>query len=358
MIANWIGGLRSNRKMRFRLKGINCVRKRLASGRDGTYWYAWKSGPALRGEPGSPEFISSYNEAIERKVAPPAGVLLSVLRGYQASENFRQLAESTRRSYVAIIRRIETKFGSFPLSAMTDRRTRGVFMALRDELAVKSGRRQADYAWSVLALILAWALNRGLTAANPCEKGGRIYRGSRVDKVWTSDDEATFLKRAPIHLHLPLILALWTGQRQGDLLRLPWSAYDGTHIRLRQSKTGARVSIPVGAPLKAVLDSTAKRGPMILTSSDNRPWTSDGFRASWRKACAKAGILGVTFNDLRATAVTRLAVAGCTEAEIATVTGHSLRDVRSILDAHYLHRDPTLAERAIAKLEKGTKTPN
>ena len=51
--------------MRFRLKGINCVRKRLASGRDVTYWYAWKSGPALRGEPGSPEFISSYNEAIE-----------------------------------------------------------------------------------------------------------------------------------------------------------------------------------------------------------------------------------------------------------------------------------------------------
>jgi hypothetical protein len=39
-------------------------------------------------------------------------------------------------------------------------------------------------------------------------------------------------------LHLPLLLALWTGQRQGDLLRLPWSAYDGEHVRLRQSKTG------------------------------------------------------------------------------------------------------------------------
>ena len=27
-----------------------------------------------------------------------------------------------------------------------------------------------------------------------------------------------FLDRAPAHLHLPLLLALWTGQRQGDLL--------------------------------------------------------------------------------------------------------------------------------------------
>jgi hypothetical protein len=64
----------------------------------------------------------------------------------------------------------------------------------------------------------------------------------------------------------------------------------------------------------------------------------------------------VTFNDLRGTAVTRLAIAGCTEAEIVTITGHSLRDVRSILDAHYLSRDPALAESAIRKLEQGTNS--
>jgi hypothetical protein len=40
-------------------------------------------------------------------------------------------------------------------------------------------------------------------------------------------------------------------------------------------------------------------------------------------------------------------------AEIATITGHSLRDVRSILDAHYLHRDTELARAAIHKLELG-----
>ena len=80
---------------------------------------------------------------------------------------------------------------------------------------------------------------------------------------------------------------------------------------------------------------------------------ADGFRASWGKACAKVGIKGVTFNDLRGTAVTRLALQEATEAEIATITGHSLRDVRSILDAHYLSRDTALAESAIHKLEIG-----
>jgi integrase len=140
-------------------------------------------------------------------------------------------------------------------------------------------------------------------------------------------------------------------------LRLPWSAYDGTHIRLKQSKTGRRVEIPVGAPLKAALNAMPRRSTIVLTTAHGKPWTPDGFRASWRKACAKAGIVGVTFNDLRGTAVTRLALADCTEAEIATITGHSLRDVRSILDAHYLCRDPALAESAIQKLERRTESP-
>ena len=227
-------------------------------------------------------------------------------------------------------------------------------MDWRDRLALKSVR-QADYAWTVLALILAWAKDRGRIAVNPCERGGRLYHGTRVDFIWTIEDEAAFLRHAPAHLHLPLLLALWTGQRQGDLLRLTWSAYNDSNIRLRQSKTGVRVEVPVGAPLKAALDQAAKtkRSPTILLTSEGRPWTKDGFRASWGKACAKAGIVDVTFNDLRGTAVTRLALMDSTEAEIATITGHKLGDVRSILDAHYLHRDHALAESAIRKLEMG-----
>src|SRR5262245_53015181 len=240
---------------------------------------------------------------------------------------------------------------------MTDVRTRGIFKAWRERLAIAS-RRQADYAWTVLARVLSFGMDRGLVAANPCARGGRLYRGTRADKIWTAEDEAAFLGRAPSHLRLPLLLALWTGQRQGDLLRLPWNAYDGTHIRLRQSKTGTRVVIRVGAPLKAALDAMTKRSTIILTNSDGKPWTKDGFRASWGKACKRAGIVGVTFHDLRGTAVTRLALAGCTEAEIATITGLSLRSVRAILDTHYLARDPALGDAAITKLEKRTKTPN
>ncbi|MGC0054849.1 tyrosine-type recombinase/integrase [Brucella pituitosa] len=340
--------------MRVHLKGINNAKVKSANGDTVTYWYAWRGGPRLKGQPGDDEFINSYNEAIATKVKPKAGSLLSLLNGFQQTTIWDDLAPRTKKDYIKLIKVIEQKFGSFPLSALADARTRSVFMQWRDARA-KQSRRQADYGWQVLARILSWGHGNGLILANPCEKGGRVYRGSRAEKVWTADDENLFLEKAPAHLHLALILALWTGQRQGDLLSLTWQAYDGQRIRLRQSKTGARVIIPVGAPLKAALDAVAEKSGAILKTTDGTSWTAHGFSSSWRKACAKAGVVGVTFNDLRGTAVTRLALAECTEAEIATISGHSLRDVRSILDAHYLNRDPKLAESAIRKLESRTK---
>jgi integrase len=83
---------------------------------------------------------------------------------------------------------------------------------------------------------------------------------------------------------------------------------------------------------------------------------SHTFRTAWHTAARKAGISGLTFHDLRGTAVTRLAKVECSVPEIATITGHSLKDTYAIMDSHYLHRDPALATSAIRKLEMGNKT--
>jgi integrase len=306
----------------------------------------------LRGEPGTPEFEQSWQEACAKKAKAPDGTLQSLFDYFQSTAEFTNaISERTRLDYKAIIERtLEPKFGDFPLKALTDPRTRGVFKEWRDELAQRSIRR-AEYAWNVLARVLSVAVDRGKITVNPCEKGGKLYHGSRRDKIWTAEDEAAFLKGAPAHLHLSLLLGLWTGQRQGDLLRLPWSAYDGKYIRLRQGKTGARVVIPVGAPLKAALDRTPRRSPIILTNLDGQPWKQ--FGSYFGKVTRRLGITGLTFNDLRGSAVTRLALAGASEPMIATITGHTMGTVRSILDRHYLHRDVALAETAIRKLEAG-----
>jgi hypothetical protein len=203
-------------------------------------------------------------------------------------------------------------------------------------------------------------LTEGLASATPatlCERGGRLYQADRSDIIWQASDIHEFCGVASVELQAALLLALWTGQRQGDLLKLSWRNYNGSYIRLRQTKAkggkGRRVIIPVGGPLKLALDAALKQkrsAVTILTNSRGLPWTEDGFRTSWGKAFDKTNLGDLHFHDLRGTAVTRLALSGCTVPEIASITGHAMETVQAILDAHYLGGRVELAESAIKKL--------
>ena len=70
-----------------------------------------RGGPRLVGDYGSPEFIASYNAAIATKVAAPEGRLLSLLQGYQTSQDFLSLRDRTRADYIKQIAKIEHRFG-------------------------------------------------------------------------------------------------------------------------------------------------------------------------------------------------------------------------------------------------------
>ena len=331
--------------VRINLKGVH---KTTSKGR--VYYYAWRGGPRIDAEPGTPEFVAAFVEATKTTRRAAADTVQTLLDQYEDSAAFKQLADKTRKDYGRYLRAIGAEFGTMEREALSDPGTRGVFLDWRDSMIATP--RAADFAWSVLAKVMAHAKDRGRLTVNPCERGGRLYKADRADSIWTEATLAQLFAVASQEVAWVVGVALWTGQRQGDLLRLPWSSFDGSAVRLRQSKGGVRVTVPAGEHLKALLAAIPRRSTVILTSSDRTPWSSDGFRASFRKACARAGIAGLTFHDLRGTAVTRLALAGCSESEVAAITGHALTDVRSILDRHYLSRDVALAEAAIHKLEE------
>src|SRR5262249_39547175 len=131
-----------------------------------------------------------------------------------------------------------------------------------------------------------------------------------------------------------------------------------THIRLqpnkqRSGKKKKRIIIPVGAPLKEALDARRSEkaegsfAKLVRRFMDKRRLPrimGEGVRS--RKARRRRSSLP----RLRGSAVTRLALAGCTTAKIAAITGHSPRDVDEILKAHYLGGQAELAEQAIVKL--------
>lgn len=321
-----------------------------ARGRE--YYYAWRGGPRLAGEPGTPEFVASYAAAHASRREPNRATFHSIVAGYKTSQDFAGLAPRTKSDYLQHIAKIEIRFGDLPLAALDDPRVTRDFLDWRDSMG--GSPRQADYSWMVLMRLLSWARARGLTLYRPPDRIERLYHADRSEKIWTEQDIAKFMAVAAVPLQRALVLALETGQRQGDLLALPWSAYDGSWIRLRQQKTGRRVNIPLTKTLRAVLESAPRTATVILTNKAGNGWQPNAFRKAWGDAARKASIAGLTFHDLRGTAVTRLAEAGCLTAEIASITGHSLRDVGAILD-RYLARTDKIALAAIAKLERGKK---
>lgn len=337
--------------MQVRLSGVHRVTAKLASGERRTYHYAWRGGPRIEATPGTREFTAEYCRLTRsQEDGPGAGTLAELIRAYLKSPAFTKRKDSTKRGYLAAIDSIEAEFFDLPLPSISETGARRMFVEWRDSMA--DTPRKADLVMSVLARVLSYGRDLEMIDRNPLEKVGRLSDGSRRDVIWTEAQTAAFIATAPAKLRLAMELARWTGQRQGDLLRLTWTAYDGTHIRLRQGKTGKVVRIKVYRDLKVLLDATKREAVTILTTTrGKRPWTSDGFRASWGAACEKAGVEGVTFHDLRGTFVT-LAYRhhGASIKDVAEITGHSERDAEAIIRRHYLAGDS-----AIEHIEAGNK---
>src|SRR5919199_367431 len=142
--------------------------------------------------------------------------LKGLIIDFQASADYRGLSDATRRSYAMYLERIEQRFGSAPLGVFNDPRIRRDILAWRDSMADRP--RTADYVMQVLGRLLSWGIDRGYLAANHIHRIGKLHSADRSEIVWTEADIQAFLGTAPGPLQLALVLALWTGQRQGDLL--------------------------------------------------------------------------------------------------------------------------------------------
>ncbi|WP_115935628.1 tyrosine-type recombinase/integrase [Aestuariispira insulae] len=128
-------------------------------------------------------------------------------------------------------------------------------------------------------------------------------------------------------------LALYTGQRISDVLKMTWKHIKGNVIEVVQEKTGTTTWIPLHPTLQDEIRAYKhamgdKLGYFIIVNQKGKAYTADGFRSVFHKEINACGLGGRTSNDgctihgLRKNASTALAEAGCTEKEIMAITGH------------------------------------
>ncbi len=341
--------------VRANLKGVNTVRKLLNDGTVRIHFYHRATGSPLRGAPGSAEFLHDYAMAEQSRVTKLKGTLVGLIRDYTLSPEFAKRAESTQKEYRRMLTKVEVRFGTMPLEVLEDPRVRSDFLKWRADVASSSGEREADNRLSVVSAMLSWGIDNGQVFSNHVLGFKRLHKVDRSEKLWLPEHIEAFMKVAPLEMQRALILALHTGQRQGDLLKLVWTNYHEGKISLRQNKGAQRVIVPCTQALARMLDGMERSALVILNTKTGRPWKARYFKGQWEEASKAAGITDLHFHDLRGTAVTMLAEAGCSVPEIASITGHSLKSVHGIIE-RYLARTATLATAAMDKFQNASST--
>lgn len=339
--------------MKITVRGI----KRVTSRAGRTYYYHRQTGRRIRSEPGTAAFLAEI-EVLNGIASPeptfPKGSFGALIAAYRASPEFRDLAPRTRADYQRVFNYLQP-MDRFLLTLFDGP---GFVLSLRDKAYRAHKRRFANYLIQVLSLLFAWGRVRGWHPTNPIKGMPKLRRrrdAPRVNRAWSEAERSVALEALPAELALAVAIGAYTGLRQGDVLRLPWSAYDGQSLTLRQAKTGEALWIPAHSALVAYLDAAPRKSPIIVVGARGRPFTSDGFRARFFRAMRKleaAGRVGVglTFHGLRHTVGKQLADAGCDERTIAAILGHRT----TAMAAHY-SRDADNQRRAavgIRRLER------
>jgi len=127
-------------------------------------------------------------------------------------------------------------------------------------------------------------------------------------------------------LYTVVILALSTGARQGEILKLRWKDVDMDRgvITLHDTKNKERRTLPVRGLAMQVMQEHQKvrriDTDLVFPAGDGKKPID--IRESWLNALEKAKIEDFRFHDLRHTAASYLAMNGASLAEIAEVLGH------------------------------------
>jgi len=321
----------------------------------------------LVGLPGSPEFARSYADALEGVTSRlevgagrtvPGTINALAVTIYQSAE-WSQLASTTQGTYRGIIERIRRDYGELGVRGFKADHVR----KMRDKR--KATPTAANNLLKVLRWMMTFAVERNLRPDNPCIGIKPLRVESDGFHTWTEAEIKTFEKRWPVGTRerLAMDLLLYTAQRSGDVRQMGRQHVRDGRVSVVQEKTGARLEIRVHPALAASLATVPAGQMMFVATQFGKPYTAKGFGNWFSDACRSAGLLQCSAHGLRKSAATRLADAGCSEAQIMAVTGHATtkevqrytraRDQRGLADDAMAKVGGTQREQVLANRTDG-----
>lgn len=301
----------------------------------------------LPGKPTSAEFMAAYARYLEsaesgalgrNNVTFLPGTIGNVIEKYLGHGlGLLQHKAATQRAYRLYCDIVKAEIGQFKIGDLTPVAVR----ALRNSVAMKHKASVADMAVMICSALWKFAIDQlNLPLGhNPARGISKLHKQRKLTKRWSPDVIERFNAAANPIARLGLALLLHTGQRESDAVKMRWADIDWRHaqgprLHVKQRKTGEDVWIPItDLAFRSLLETTSRINDFILNSERGEPFTdAKGLASVIRRTLETIGVEDHSGHGLRVTAACNLKEAGCTDDEVAAITGHTdMRTLRKYL---------------------------
>lgn len=290
--------------------------------------------------PGHPAYEEAYSAAVEGReprqaevIAHPKAIspksFADAWRLVQKGIEWRNLDEATKYKNERLTNEFlnskvaedsPTIWAKIPVS---DLRRRHVKLILKE---YGETPHKAKHILTAVRRLITEAMDQDWIEYDPSLKIGwrPEYTGWRA---WTEKERATFEKRWQNGTmpRATYALALWTGNRRGDVASQLWSDvdFDADRITVRQAKTGKVLRLLMLPMLKDALLSLPRRTDTVISNAYGNSFSEKsltGMMAHWT-TMAEMGP-GCTLHGLRKTLGKYLAEEGATSKQSAGILGH------------------------------------
>lgn len=267
------------------------------------------------------------------KPNPLAGTLRLLVVDYKKNSNhFRSLRDRTRVDYERVFKWL----GDAMDAGLHEIGTPDI-AKVRDKARDMHEAKFANQVVTTLKMVFAHGVEYGAMDKNPAlgvsKATGGNKKPNRACEPW---EAASLIDNAPAHLKPAIAIAIYTGLRLGDVVKLGKSADKGEWLETVQSKTGRMVLTYICPDLRAILNrieyATEFEVSTICIKSNGQPWAYEGLKTAWGRYIgdleAKGTIdPGVTFHGLRHTPATILEGNGFDEMDTRHFLGHGPKTV-------------------------------
>lgn len=226
-----------------------------------------------------------------------------------------------------------------------DKLTTADFVAHRDHRMqrVKPATVVRELGWMQHAIDIACSdWGQRVRDGNPVKqvRRPRVHNG-RERRLQAGEWQALLeaVNEARLPLMKPLLrLALETGMRRGELLSMEWMHVDMERctVFLPLTKNGCARTVPLSPRAMNVLAELPRTEDRCL------PLSGNSVRLAFDRLRTRAGVVDITFHDMRHEAVSRFVESGLSLAQVQMISGH--RDLRMLMRYTHLQTDDIVAK--------------